>query len=87
MTAARPARFRSENPGQLAEVFSELPDLFKAVQALAPPEALALQVREDTHAPPSVRATAALLNSRDFRRAFRCEGGDPMAPLPLCALW
>ncbi|MCB1008970.1 MAG: M13 family metallopeptidase [Acidobacteria bacterium] len=54
---------------------------------LAPPEALALQVREDTHAPPSVRATAALLNSRDFRRAFRCEGGDPMAPLPLCALW
>jgi len=54
---------------------------------VATPEALALQVREDTHAPARVRATAALLNSRDFRRAFRCEEGDPMAPVPLCTLW
>lgn len=54
---------------------------------LETPDYLRLQVSRDAHAPAPVRAVAAIRNSRDFRRAFRCEEGDPMVGAPPCTIW
>jgi putative endopeptidase len=37
-----------------------------------------LQVRSDTHAPGSVRATQPLRNATPFFAVFGIDGGDPM---------
>jgi putative endopeptidase len=42
------------------------------------PAALELQVRSDTHAPGSVRATQPLRNATPFFAVFGIDGGDPM---------
>jgi putative endopeptidase len=45
------------------------------------------QVQEDTHAPGKWRANGVLHNSQEFRDAFTCKLGTPMAPENTCRVW
>ena len=45
------------------------------------------RAQEDVHAPGRWRANGVLQNSEDFRKAFGCSAGTPMAPRTTCRVW
>ncbi|HEX9800875.1 MAG TPA: M13 family metallopeptidase [Thermoanaerobaculia bacterium] len=54
---------------------------------VAAPEYVRRQVTTDPHSPGIFRATAPPMNSPEFRQAFGCEAGQPMAPAEMCTVW
>ena len=53
------------------------------------PEMLRLGVRTDPHSPDRIRANGVIVNMPEFRQAFGCKVGQPMAPAPekMCRVW
>ena len=45
------------------------------------------RAQEDTHASGRWRANGVLMNSAEFRKAFGCQTGTPMAPPNACRVW
>ncbi len=45
------------------------------------------RAQEDVHAPGRWRANGVLQNSEEFRKAFGCRAGTPMAPVNTCRVW
>ena len=45
------------------------------------------RAQEDVHAPGRWRANGVLQNSDEFRKAFGCRVGTPMAPVNECRVW
>jgi putative endopeptidase len=45
------------------------------------------RAQEDLHAPGRWRANGVLQNSEEFRKAFGCRVGTPMAPVNECRVW
>jgi putative endopeptidase len=45
------------------------------------------RVQEDRHSDGKWRANGVLRNSEDFRKAFGCQAGTPMAPANTCRVW
>jgi predicted metalloendopeptidase len=45
------------------------------------------RAQEDVHAPGRWRANGVLQNSDEFRKAFGCRAGTPMAPVNVCRVW
>ena len=45
------------------------------------------RAQEDVHANGKWRANGVLQNSEEFRKAFSCETGTPMAPASACRVW
>ncbi|HUB77642.1 MAG TPA: M13 family metallopeptidase [Bryobacteraceae bacterium] len=53
----------------------------------ARPEALRTLVTTNEHAPPEFRVEGVVENSPEFRQAFSCKVGQPMAPAHACHVW
>jgi endothelin-converting enzyme/putative endopeptidase len=53
------------------------------------PEMLRLAVQTDPHSPDRIRANGVVVNMPEFRQAFGCKAGQPMAPAPekMCRVW
>ncbi|ORZ37720.1 hypothetical protein BCR44DRAFT_57418 [Catenaria anguillulae PL171] len=51
------------------------------------PEASLNQIRTDPHSPGFVRVNAAVQNSDEFAKAWKCKRGAPMNPEKKCVLW
>ncbi len=51
------------------------------------PEMLRLAVQTDVHSPDRVRANGVVVNMPEFRQAFGCKTGQPMAPETMCRVW
>ena len=51
------------------------------------PEMLRLTVRVDPHSPDRIRANGVVVNMPEFRQAFGCKTGEPMAPAMMCRVW
>jgi endothelin-converting enzyme/putative endopeptidase len=51
------------------------------------PEMLRLAVQTDVHSPDRVRANGVVVNMPEFRQAFGCKAGQPMAPEKICRVW
>ena len=53
------------------------------------PEFLRLTAQTDVHSPDRVRANGVVVNMPEFRQAFGCKVGQPMAPAPekMCRVW
>ncbi|HEY1335960.1 MAG TPA: M13-type metalloendopeptidase [Bryobacteraceae bacterium] len=51
------------------------------------PEAARLQVATDPHSPARFRVNGAVQNMPEFRKAFSCKAGQPMAPANACRVW
>jgi putative endopeptidase len=51
------------------------------------PEMLRLAVQTDVHSPDRVRANGVVVNMPEFRQAFGCKAGQPMAPEKMCRVW
>jgi predicted metalloendopeptidase len=51
------------------------------------PEAVRKQVQTDPHAPARDRVNGAVQNMPEFREAFSCKVGQPMAPANACRVW
>jgi endothelin-converting enzyme/putative endopeptidase len=51
------------------------------------PEMLRLAVQTDVHSPDRVRANGVVVNMPEFRQAFDCKVGQPMAPEKMCRVW
>ena len=45
------------------------------------------RAQEDVHAPGRWRANGVLQNMPEFRKAFGCREGTPMAPVNVCRVW
>lgn len=45
------------------------------------------RAQEDTHSSGRWRANGVLQNFEEFRRAFDCKTGTPMAPASVCRVW
>jgi putative endopeptidase len=45
------------------------------------------RAQEDVHAAGRWRANGVLQNSDEFRKAFGCRAGTPMAPVNVCRVW
>jgi putative endopeptidase len=46
-----------------------------------------LRVATDPHSPAEYRVNGALRNMPEFRQAFGCKEGEPMAPAKECRVW
>jgi endothelin-converting enzyme/putative endopeptidase len=53
----------------------------------ARPEVLRLLVTTDPHTPPEFRVRGVVENMPEFREAFSCKPGQPMAPVHACHVW
>ncbi len=51
------------------------------------PESARVQAASDPHAPPEARVNGVVSNNLDFRRAFSCAEGSPMAPAKINRVW
>ncbi len=51
------------------------------------PEAARLQVQSDPHSPGSYRVNGTVQNMEQFRQAWACKAGTPMAPEKTCRVW
>ena len=51
------------------------------------PEMLRMAVRVDPHSPDRIRANGVVVNMPEFREAFGCKTGQPMAPAKMCRVW
>ena len=51
------------------------------------PEVLRLGVRTDPHSPGRWRVNGVVQNMPEFRQAFGCKAGQPMAPVNACRVW
>jgi endothelin-converting enzyme/putative endopeptidase len=51
------------------------------------PEMLRMTVRVDPHSPDRIRANGVVVNMPEFRQAFGCKTGQPMAPAMMCRVW
>ncbi len=51
------------------------------------PEAVRLQVQTDPHSPPKDRVNGVVENMPEFRKAFSCQPGQPMAKVNACRVW
>jgi putative endopeptidase len=51
------------------------------------PEVLRLGVRTDPHSPGHWRVNGVVQNMPEFREAFGCQPGQPMAPANACRVW
>ncbi len=51
------------------------------------PELLRMAVRVDPHSPDRIRANGVVVNMPEFRQAFGCKAGQPMAPATMCRVW
>lgn len=51
------------------------------------PELLRLGVRTDPHSPGRWRVNGVVQNMPEFRQAFGCKAGQPMAPVNACRVW
>ena len=50
-------------------------------------ESLRLRAVTDPHSPPRYRANGVVANLPEFRQAFGCKTGQPMAPATTCRVW
>jgi predicted metalloendopeptidase len=50
-------------------------------------EALRLLVQTNEHSPPQFRVNGVVRNLPEFREAFSCKPGQPMAPPNACRVW
>ena len=48
---------------------------------------LRMAVRIDPHSPDRIRANGVVVNMPEFREAFGCKTGQPMAPAKMCRVW
>ena len=46
-----------------------------------------VRAQTDPHSPPPVRVNAVVQNMPEFRQAFGCKVGQPMAPAKMCRVW
>jgi endothelin-converting enzyme/putative endopeptidase len=53
----------------------------------ARPEALRTLVTTNEHSPPEFRVEGVVENMPEFRKAFSCKVGQPMAPAHACHVW
>ena len=51
------------------------------------PEMQRMLVRVDVHSPDRIRANGVVVNMPEFRQAFGCKAGQPMAPANMCRVW
>ncbi len=51
------------------------------------PEAARLRAATDLHAPGKYRVNGVVSNMPEFRKAFGCKTGAPMAPETMCRVW
>ena len=51
------------------------------------PEALRLLAQTNPHAPVKYRVNGVVVNVPEFRKAFACKEGAPMAPVKTCSVW
>jgi putative endopeptidase len=51
------------------------------------PEALRLLAQTNPHAPVKYRVNGVVVNLPEFRKAFSCKEGAPMAPVKTCTIW
>jgi putative endopeptidase len=51
------------------------------------PEEQRLRAGIDAHAPPRFRTNGVVSNVPEFREAFGCKTGQPMAPATMCRVW
>jgi endothelin-converting enzyme/putative endopeptidase len=51
------------------------------------PEAARLQALTDPHSPVQFRVNGVVSNLAEFRKAFHCPVGKPMAPEKMCRVW
>ncbi len=51
------------------------------------PEMLRLAAQTDVHSPDRIRANGVVVNMPEFRQAFGCKAGQPMAPANMCRVW
>uniref|UniRef100_A0A224XBN1 Putative metalloprotease n=1 Tax=Megacormus gertschi TaxID=1843536 RepID=A0A224XBN1_9SCOR len=52
-----------------------------------PPEEVYESSVSDVHSPTQFRFNAAVANSEDFARLFKCKSGSPMNPVSKCVIW
>ena len=45
------------------------------------------EAAQDVHSPPEFRVNKVLQNMREFRAAYGCDEGAPMAPAQRCVVW
>lgn len=80
-----------EHPDAAAEGFTPAQRFFlgfaQANCSNQRPEMLRLQVQTDPHAPDATRVNGPLSNMPEFREAFACHAGQPLAPAKTCAVW
>jgi putative endopeptidase len=50
-------------------------------------KALRRQVQTNEHSPPKFRVNGVVENMPEFRKAFSCKPGQPMAPVHACSVW
>lgn len=50
-------------------------------------EAARLRAQTDPHSPGEFRVNGVVSNMPEFRQAFSCETGQPMAPEKMCRVW
>jgi endothelin-converting enzyme/putative endopeptidase len=50
-------------------------------------EALRMLVQTNEHSPPQFRVNGVIVNMPEFRKAFSCKPGQPMAPVHACHVW
>jgi putative endopeptidase len=51
------------------------------------PELVRMLVQTDEHSPDPIRANGVVVNFPEFRQAFGCKQGQPMAPANMCRVW
>ena len=51
------------------------------------PENLRLRAMTDPHSPAYARVNGVVVNMPEFRKAFGCKVGQPMAPAKMCRVW
>jgi putative endopeptidase len=51
------------------------------------PEEERLRAATDSHSPPRYRTNGVVANLPEFRQAFACKTGQPMAPATMCRVW
>jgi endothelin-converting enzyme/putative endopeptidase len=51
------------------------------------PEASRLRAQTDPHSPGNYRVNGVVSNMPEFRQAFSCKEGSPMAPVKSCRVW
>jgi putative endopeptidase len=51
------------------------------------PEMAGLEAQTDPHSPSNARVNGVVSNMPEFRKAFGCKEGQPMAPVKSCRVW